>query len=299
MLPRYNWGNQMAFTNEYSVYPNDLDGYSTLPLRRNLIDEIRAEDHNRLRDAIVKIEQELGVKPAGVYASVADRLDMIGDAMTAISAHMADATDAHDASAVSVLDTNEYFYNTNVEGALNELSQLLPDKPSCIGDKIEVIPNTGIPSFVDGYGTKSLFNITNDSGNTWSLEATDNEIKRTQMRRINGIRGIHVFEVSAATPGGLGLLTYDQSNTTLSWRAPADLLFGDAVDVSGLAEGEWETIKSYNILKALRFARTSDTLPIGPREEHLEVLAFDAVPGYFSIPGGGMKFTKNITRAAT
>ena len=45
----------------FSVYPGAIDGYSTLPLVRDGIDEIRARDHNRLRDAIIKIEQELGL----------------------------------------------------------------------------------------------------------------------------------------------------------------------------------------------------------------------------------------------
>ena len=38
-----------------TVYPQQIDGYSTLPLRRDGIDEIRADDVNRLRNAIIAI----------------------------------------------------------------------------------------------------------------------------------------------------------------------------------------------------------------------------------------------------
>ncbi len=42
----------------YSTYPVVLDGYSTLPLRRDGIDEIVAADVNRLRDAIYQRMRE-------------------------------------------------------------------------------------------------------------------------------------------------------------------------------------------------------------------------------------------------
>ena len=88
----------------FSLYPNQLDGYSTLPLVRDLIDEIRADDVNRLRDAICKIEYELGIEPSGVFATVRARLDSVGAASTLINAHLIDPTDAHDASAISLSD---------------------------------------------------------------------------------------------------------------------------------------------------------------------------------------------------
>ena len=103
-----------------SVYPSDLDGYATLPLRRNLIDEIRAEDHNRLRNAIIKIQQELGIQPSGTYATVSARLDDIGDVRAIILAHIADPTDAHDASAISVLDTADNYFEDDVEKFLKD-----------------------------------------------------------------------------------------------------------------------------------------------------------------------------------
>ena len=83
----------------FSVYPGQIDGYSTLPLRKDGVHEIRADDYNRLRDAIIKIEQELGIEPSGVFATVLARLDDIGDASALIESHLVDQIDAHDASA--------------------------------------------------------------------------------------------------------------------------------------------------------------------------------------------------------
>jgi hypothetical protein len=278
----------------YSVYPDALDGYASLPLRKDGVHEIVAADHNRLRDSIIKIEQELGVQPSGTYATVADRLDNIADAKAIIDAHIANTTDAHDASAISVADSDDIFYYTDVENVLEELGLLLPHKPNVLGENIEWVPNSSVPCFVDGYGTKFVYNVSD-----WSGEAEDNDLKRTQMRAVNGIRGIHVIEVTNATNNGVGVLTYDQSNTTLSWQAPGDPQPGSAVDVSGLSEGEIETIQSYDTTKALRIARTSDTLPTGAREEYLEVYGLEAVTGQFSILSDGIKTTQYITRTAT
>ena len=71
----------MPDLNDTSLYPDGIDGYSTLPLRVDNVHEIVAADHNRLRNAIVRIEQELGVQPSGTFATMADRLDSIGDAL--------------------------------------------------------------------------------------------------------------------------------------------------------------------------------------------------------------------------
>jgi hypothetical protein len=295
----------MAFTNEYSVYPHDIDGYSTLPLLRNLVDEIRAEDANRLRDAIVKIEEELGVKPSGTYASVSHRLDMIGDAMAAISAHIINPG-AHKASVISVTDGYDYFYSPDVEGVIDELAQLLPHRPDYIGDHTEIVPNTGIPTFVDGYGTKFIYNVSDWSGEIINAVSQDNEVKRTQMRPVNGIKGIHIFEISEETGNGIGILSYDPTNTSLYWKAPGDISNGAALNISGLVEGDWDIVYSLDTSKALRFARTSSLLPSGVIiiTENLEIYSLDAVPGYFSIPSSldgdsvGMQHTNYITRTS-
>lgn len=58
-----------------SVYPEDIDGYGQLPLVVDKVTPVKAITVNRLRDAIVNVEVELGITPSGDYDTVADRLD--------------------------------------------------------------------------------------------------------------------------------------------------------------------------------------------------------------------------------
>lgn len=300
----------MVFNNEYSSYPQEIDGYATMPLRRDGIDEIRAADHNRLRDAIVKIETELGTNPKGTWADVATRLDNIGDSHAEIIAHLNDQTDAHDADAISIVDAYENFYQNRTEQVINELAYALPHKPDHVGEDLDWVPNNGIPSFYDGYGTKFLYNISDWVG---SDTAYDNSIFRTQCRPYNGIRGIHIFEVSSLTPNGIGTLSYTTSPASLQWKAPGDTSYGTAVDISGLEIGEWVTVYSSTTTSSLRIAKSgaySDSFA----SDVFEVYAFEAVDGYFTVLNSGVgwqeqlnpwmrhnyaHYTTNITRAAT
>lgn len=61
----------------YSKFPNSLDDSSSLPLATDGVTGVRAEVVNRHRDAIIKIETELGVNPSGTYSTVKARLDAI------------------------------------------------------------------------------------------------------------------------------------------------------------------------------------------------------------------------------
>lgn len=58
-----------------SKYPNSIDTTNELPLATNNVTPVIAEQVNRLRNAIVNIETELGVNPSGTYSTVRDRLD--------------------------------------------------------------------------------------------------------------------------------------------------------------------------------------------------------------------------------
>lgn len=58
-----------------TVYPLDIDGFAELPLLIDGVSPIRADDVNRVRDATVAVETELGVNPSGTYGTVRDRLD--------------------------------------------------------------------------------------------------------------------------------------------------------------------------------------------------------------------------------
>jgi hypothetical protein len=58
-------------------YPNQIDGYSTLPVLVDLVSPVRAADVNRLRNSIIAIERELGINPSGTYGTVRARLNAL------------------------------------------------------------------------------------------------------------------------------------------------------------------------------------------------------------------------------
>ncbi len=60
-----------------TTYPAKIDNSGTLPISVDNSTPIKADVTNRLRGAILAIEQELGVKPAGIYATVKARLENI------------------------------------------------------------------------------------------------------------------------------------------------------------------------------------------------------------------------------
>ncbi len=270
----------------FSVYPFALDGYSTLPLVRNTIDEIRAEVPNRLRDAIIKIEQELGVEPSGVFATVRARLDSVGDASSLIDAHLINPIDAHDASAISLLDGGDNYVSIEVEGALGELASVLPASLDVIGFDNPDIANDGIPSFVGGSGTLHVFNTSGGA----------NIVKKTQPVTVTGI---NIFEVGENNGAGVGILTLtDHSPATVAWTAPGDSV-GTGINISALSTGDSVTLSSADTTKKIRIARTSVSLPSGsPLSDTFDILRFDAKSGAFSIDTVGFQSSNNITRTA-
>jgi hypothetical protein len=272
----------------FSVYPNAIDGYTTLPLRRDGVHEIVADDHNRLRDAIVKIEQELGVQPSGVYATVVDRLDDIGDASALINAHLIDAIDAHDASAISLLDTSDFYSSDNVEGAITELAAVLPASLDVIGEDNTAIPNSGIPDFVSGSGTRFGINTSPGTGNIL-----------TNTQPIN-ITGIHIIEVGEDNGGGTASLRMATVGK-LQWSAPGES-FGAEVDLLSLSTGDIVTLESDTATKRIRIARTTAALPTSgslPLTDTFDILKLEAASGAFSITSVGIRSTDFVTRTAS
>lgn len=62
---------------EFSAYPDRIDTATELPKATDNITPVRAELFNRLRDALITIEQELGIQPSSTYSTVKDRIDAI------------------------------------------------------------------------------------------------------------------------------------------------------------------------------------------------------------------------------
>jgi len=99
----------------YSIYPEALDGYAQLPLVVDTITPVDAKSVNRLRSAIVNLEQTLGITPQGSYQDVVTRLDDIGDT-SAITSHLSDITNPHEVS-----------FSSLIGGTLSGLNDLISD----------------------------------------------------------------------------------------------------------------------------------------------------------------------------
>ena len=72
---------------EYSIFPKAIDGYAQLPLTVDRVTSVSAEGINRLRSAIINIENELGILPSGEdSASVSERLDKLSQDLSDLTA---------------------------------------------------------------------------------------------------------------------------------------------------------------------------------------------------------------------
>lgn len=60
---------------EYTKYPLQIDSTTELPKATDLVTPVKAEVVNRQRDAILAVENELGIEPSGTFSTVAARLD--------------------------------------------------------------------------------------------------------------------------------------------------------------------------------------------------------------------------------
>lgn len=265
-------------------YPAQIDGYASLPLVIDGVTEIRAQDHNSLRNTIIAIEQELGIQPSGVFATVRARLDSVSDAEALISSHIANTIDAHDASAILILDTPDNYVSTEVEGALGELASVLPASFDTIGNDNTAIPNSGIPSFVGGSGTLHVFTTTGAD-----------IVKKTQPVNVTGVV---IIDVGDNNGTGTGTLTFTAATDTIAWTAPGDLI-GTAVDISSLGIGQVATLESATTTKRIRITRNAALPTVGVLTDTFDLLQFDAGSGTFSITGTGFKDSTNITRTAT
>jgi hypothetical protein len=94
----------LTFTGTGSYTPQDI----TIPLSGDGYPYIR-----------FLLDSTQGVRPYEVT------LDGLPDASVAVDEHIADTTDAHDASAISVADAGGYYTGTNVEAVLQEIGPLV------------------------------------------------------------------------------------------------------------------------------------------------------------------------------
>lgn len=69
---------------EFTNYPNQIDTTNELPKATDNVTPVKAELFNRLRDAIVAIETELGIQPSSTFSTVKARLDALDSTITTI-----------------------------------------------------------------------------------------------------------------------------------------------------------------------------------------------------------------------
>lgn len=91
-----------------SIYPNAIDGYAQLPLAVDKETPVDAASVNRIRSAVVNIEEELGVNPSGDFGSVAERLELFT---------------SPDASDISYDNASTVLTAITVQGALDEIAR--------------------------------------------------------------------------------------------------------------------------------------------------------------------------------
>jgi hypothetical protein len=63
----------------FSKYPSQIDSSLELPVTTDNVTPVKAEVVNRLRDAILAIESELGIDPSREFGTVRDRLDSLSN----------------------------------------------------------------------------------------------------------------------------------------------------------------------------------------------------------------------------
>lgn len=64
-------------TTTYTVYPCGIDSSDQLPIATDLVTPVKGEVVNRLREAIIAIQAELGIQPSGTFTTVRARLDAL------------------------------------------------------------------------------------------------------------------------------------------------------------------------------------------------------------------------------
>lgn len=193
---------------DYSIFPKAIDGYAQLPLFVDNITPVNAEGLNRIRSAIVNIENALGITPEGDYGSVSERLDNIN-----VSSNTLEEVEAR-------LDL--------IEAELDVVEATLADFPSDLATVLAAGNVTGGSNIIISTGDRiegeSNVNITANSGN---IELTSDKLSMS-----NGSISADIIVSSgnpspaiSATAGSLALdtsgnLYVGQGGT--SWNALAN-----------------------------------------------------------------------------
>jgi hypothetical protein len=153
-----------------TTYPNSIDGYISLPLLVDNVSPVVADDHNRLRNTIVTIENELGTNPSSTYGTVKDRLDAIEASISGISNNQNRIGAAEDGSYTDGLFT-DFVSSTPIGTAVDRFNEVLKElAPS-------PAPNLSNISYTTGLGTagKVSFGISNTISTYFNVTTADGD----------------------------------------------------------------------------------------------------------------------------
>lgn len=211
-----------------SNYPNDIDDETSIPLVDNST-TISADAINRLRNAIIAVEAELGINPSGTHGTVSDRINALENTLSVGSVA---------ASTISIIDADGYYVSPNVEGAVQEIGAALATSVSAASD-VSIIDSGGYYSSGNVEGAlaaigaesaksnASQLNVIDADGYFYALNVEDAlaELGKMQFNFLTG-------EIASPSDGRYTLLL----NAPFGMR----LISSDIICDSGVADGYFE-----------------------------------------------------------
>lgn len=135
----------------FSKYPKSLDDNTSLPVSVDLVTPVKAEVVNRLRDALLAVESELGLDPSRLYATVRARLDALEARIRALELKAIDEVVIPISSGIEITESDTFA--SVGAGVINPTSLGYPNTTVTL----EVILQTTNSSFAASF---ELFNIT-------------------------------------------------------------------------------------------------------------------------------------------
>lgn len=200
-------------------YPVSIDTTVTLPLVYDIISPVMADDHNRLRNAIVSIESELGTNPSSTFGTTKDRLDYLDTLLNTIVAYVMSLS----AYQISIADLDGYFAATTVEDALRELYITV--------DEIPDVTISLIGTAEDGDYSDGLFADFEPTTTTGIAVDRFNEV----LKELAPPPAPNLSNISnTTTAGSAGKLSFGPSHAIAGYTNVGNMSVEGSLDVNGV-----------------------------------------------------------------